>query len=713
MRRIAFVACTLTLLAPPGRPLAQQSSSAPVLQPTNHPKLPSGLSDFWMVPDRPSASAPGELAIAIKLLGEDKPDAAFNILSRAGLESGPLEDYIEYYRGIAELKLDRQEDALRTFQRLEADEPVGFLAEGGARRQAETFEAMNNAAGAAAVYERLSTVKTTAPDEVLMKLGVTSKAAGNSERAIAALSRLYYEYPTSEQASTAGAELETTPGRPPLTYGSDRYKQEMARAERLFAARNITQARPAFQELKAIAQGDDRDLIALRLAESDYHQRRWRLARDGVKPFTENGPRRSEALFYYAGSLRNLKAFDAYVTTVDRLADEFPADAWAEEALNDLASHHIIQDDDLAADVVLRDLYERFPKGRFAERAAWKIGWLAFRNGRFTDTVKYFEAAAANFPRSDYRPGWLYWAGRAHDELKEPNLAQGRYAVLAADYSNTYYGRLGAPRLTASQRVALPDIRAQFVPPTAPGPPPNRDVIRALLGLELYDQAFDELRYAQMAWGDSPTIQATLGYVYNRRGEVRAGINAIKRAYPQYMTAGGEKLPTELLKLLYPVDFWPEIQRYSAQRGLDPYLIAALVLQESNFDPAVRSSANAYGLMQLLPSTGRRYARTLKITNRFTISLLKKADPNLNMGTAYFADLMKMFDGGAHFALASYNAGEGRVKRWQALSPGSSREEFIEDIPFFETSNYVKRILGTMEDYRRLYGSKPAQPAQD
>ena len=84
----------------------------------------------------------------------------------------------------------------------------------------------------------------------------------------------------------------------------------------------------------------------------------------------------------------------------------------------------------------------------------------------------------------------------------------------------------------------------------------------------------------------------------------------MKRAYPQYMAAGGEKLPAELLKVLFPVNYWPLIRRYSADHQLDPYVIAALIAQESTFTADVRSAANAYGLMQLLPSTGRHYART-------------------------------------------------------------------------------------------------------
>ena len=159
--------------------------------------------------------------------------------------------------------------------------------------------------------------------------------------------------------------------------------------------------------------------------------------------------------------------------------------------------------------------------------------------------------------------------------------------------------------------------------------------------------------------------------------------------------------------MLFPVDYWALIQRYSAERQLDPYLIAALIAQESTFDADAKSSANAYGLMQLLPSTARPYARSLRLTKRFSLRLLTTAEPNIRMGTAYFADLVKKF-GGAHFALATYNAGPNRVARWISERPGVARDEFIDDIPFPETQNYVKRILGTAEDYRRLYGNAAA-----
>jgi len=209
--------------------------------------------------------------------------------------------------------------------------------------------------------------------------------------------------------------------------------------------------------------------------------------------------------------------------------------------------------------------------------------------------------------------------------------------------------------------------------------------------------------FASVAFFREPSAvtQATIAYVYNRIGQMRPGINLMKRAYPQYMANVGE-LPEEILKVIFPMAYWEEIRQHAAKHALDPYLVAALIAQESTFQADIRSSANAYGLMQIIPATGRRLARQQGIA-RFTTSMLIRPEINLRLGTYYFASLLKQF-GKPHLALAAYNAGDHRVRAWLAERPPLEQDEFIDDIPFPETQNYVKRILGTAEDYRRLYG---------
>ena len=722
MKRFTFLALVV-VAAFTSAPHAQQAAATDAvdvaLKPTAHPRLPADSTQLWMVPVR--KAAPNEFSAAVKLEVDGDFARALPVFSTPSVQQGPLAHYAEYYKGLAELRLARAADARRTFQALAEHKPAGYLVEATALREAESDEALGEYSAAVEIYDRLAKAKTTAPDDVLMRLAKAAKAAGDREKAAEAYSRVVYEFPFSDLAATASAELEALPVAP-IAPGSTRYKLELGRAERLFGARRYPQARTSFEAVRSASDGDDREVINLRLAECDYYMKRPRQALEGVRPYIEKASRQGEALFFYALAARELGQQDEYTRTVRRLVDEFPTQTWAEEALNSLATQYIVQSDDEHADEVFREMYEKFPMGHYAERAAWKIGWWAYKNGRYADTVRMFESAAVNFPRSDYRPPWLYWSGRAHEALKESALAEARYTLAATDYLNSYYGRLAVKRLDgrAPQRRLIADTQtvtpapptpADDAPPIAP-PPSNEHVIRALLALDLYDQALDELHYAQKVSGDSSVIQATLAWISNQRGDLRAGITAMKRAYPQYLAAGGEQLPPDLLKVLFPVNYWPLIKRYSTEHDLDPYIIAALIAQESTFTVDVRSAANAYGLMQLLPSTGRQYARILRIPRRFSISMLTTADTNVRMGTAYFADLVRQF-GAVHYALATYNAGPNRVARWISERPGVDRDEFIDDIPFPETQNYVKRILGTAEDYRRLYGGDASAPADD
>jgi soluble lytic murein transglycosylase len=363
------------------------------------------------------------------------------------------------------------------------------------------------------------------------------------------------------------------------------------------------------------------------------------------------------------------------------------------------------------ADEVFRELWSRFPQSRYAERAAWKLGWWAYKKGRFAAAAQAFEAGAATFPRADLRPALLYWSARSHDPMGDPSDANDRYRLEVSDYQNSYYGRLAAAVLESRGEPAPANNVTVAPPPTAPQIP-TASVVRELIAVEMYDAALKELQYAQRQWGDTPAIEATIAYIRHEQAQsesaperfdhLRGAINIMKRAYPQYLAAGGEDLPPAVLEVIFPLDYWPLIERHSKANGLDPYLMAALIAQESTFTADVRSSANAYGLMQLLPATGRVYSRKVGL-GRFSSGMLTQPEANIRMGMLYFKELSDRL-GGAHLALASYNAGPSKVVQWAAERPGLPQDEFIDDIPYPETQNYVKRILGTAEDYRRLDG---------
>ena len=704
----------------PARPRADRPNDpAPPPAPTIHPPVARDAAHLWMAPsasDRSQASAVpahGHLQAALRLYADEKFSQALERFIAAAVPSSPLRAHAAYYAGVSDLRLGRFESARKRFATLKNTQ--GFVGEAAALGEAEAAQAMNDFGDAAKIYEQILEKEAVDKSAIWLSLANAARADGDDKRAAEAYLRLYYEFPLSEHAAQVEPVLPTLTEAQPIAGGNARYKLELGRGERLFGSRRHADARESFVRLKPHATGGDAELVALRLAELDYFQNRYANASESLRPFLENGARQAEARFFFLMTQRGLRNYEEFEHLAVALSRDFPESTWAEEALNHLATHYIQRDRDDEADSVLREMYSRFPRGRYAERAAWKAGWASYRKGAMADAVAHFEGAATNFPRSDYRPAWLYWSGRAREAAGDRPGGISRYHLTVADYRNTYYGRL-AERLLQKHASARAPSNLVFARTAAPlngeedAFPPTDKTIRVLLALGLYEPAVKELEFAQAKWGDSPAVTATIAWANKQMASSESGqrqfalargsITLIKRAYPQFMASGGEELPREILTTIFPLSYWDLIKKYSAQQNLDPYLVAALMAQESTFVRDIKSHAGAYGLMQMMPSTGRQYARKLKL--RYSLSLLTTPDTNIQMGTMYLADKIREF-GSVHLALASYNAGETPVRRWMRENPGLAQDEFIDTIPYPETQQYVKRLLGTAEDYRRLY----------
>jgi soluble lytic murein transglycosylase len=682
------------------------------LAPTVHPPLPATTNDFWLVPAESPATTRAAtlyqpLADAARAIAEEDYDRALVLASRASLKGTPLADYAEYYKGVAQLRLSRAADARETFDELNDKSPSGYLAIASALGEAEAAVALGDHKAALALYEKLIADKSAINEQILLKQAEAARAIADRQKTAEALVKIYYEYPLTDAAVAAASDLQ--PLRDLIVRQG--YKADLGRAAQLYGARRYADARAAYAALQSEVTGEDRELVELRVAECDYFLQRYQAAAEGVRPWLERGARQAEARFFYLSALRGLGRDSEYLSRTQALITEFPDTSWAEEALNNLGTYYILNDDDETAAKTFEQLYTKYPSGTRAERAAWKAGWWSYRQRDYANTVRIFENASTAFPRSDYRPSFLYWSARSRGKLGEGDNAESRLRLVVTDYGNSYYGRLAGRHLpraarTEAQADAVPAARR--TPADRPAEPANANLVRLLLTAGLYDDALNELRFAQRVSGTSPAIEATIAWAYNQKGELRRAITLMRRAYPQFLTAD-QGLPREILQVIFPLTYWDLIKRHSAARDLDPYLVAALIAQESTFDAGVRSVANAWGLMQVLPSTGRRLARTLGIKQRFSTALLTNPEINIRMGTLYFSDLVKQF-GGTYYALASYNAGENRVVRWKGERPGIDEDEFIDDIPFPETQNYVKRILGTAEDYRLLYGKNGGRP---
>lgn len=666
------------------------------------PQTPTSASTpYWLVPANIPAT-PTPVAVALGQLADGKADAALPVLTAAAA-GNVVGAWVRVHQGRAELALGRTADAAASATAALDAAHTPYLKERALWLAADAAEAAGDWAAASQALTALINLPSSSLVQALYRSAVAQQQLGRHDGAAPLFARVYFDYPLSNEAAQAAAEMPK---------GST--AQALARAEALFNARRWVDARKGFEAIRPQVTGDNRDLVALRLAQLDFHQRRWVAARAALTAYLARpgvpAARRDEAQYFVISTTREQGRPADYVAAVRAFVDRNPSPVWAESALNDLGTHYILTDDDDKAAAVFTEQYDRFPAGPFAGRAAWKAGWQAFATGKYSETIRLFESAAAGHRRADYRSGWVYWAARAHERLGHVEQALDGFALTIADYGNSYYGREAAQArgtLLAAMRPAgagqVEPVRRDAPLVFEPGEAPTTaTVIQSLLQAHLWDDAIGEIRRAMRDEGATPVLEATLGYAHTRRGDLRLAINAMKRAYPRYLADGSEVLPREILAVIFPLDYWDLIQTHADRHDLDPFVVAALMAQESTFDPKIRSAANAWGLMQILPSTGARVARQLNI-QPFSTASLTQPEINVRLGTQYFSDLVRRYNGDVAAALAAYNAGENRVDRWLKERPGLDRDEFVDSIPFPETQGYVKKILGTAEDYRTLY----------
>jgi soluble lytic murein transglycosylase len=252
---------------------------------------------------------------------------------------------------------------------------------------------------------------------------------------------------------------------------------------------------------------------------------------------------------------------------------------------------------------------------------------------------------------------------------------------------------VAAPQLDSFQTPPVPQLMESF-----PADSPHLAKAHLLANAGLNDYIAQEIS----ADPDSSSWSALAeAQIYASFGENYRAMRALKRTLPYANSAPIQSIPLAYWRILFPKPWWDTIKAESAKNNLDPYLVVSLIRQESEFNASVVSHANAYGLMQVLPAVGQQLARQEGMSHFETFQLLDPAT-NIRLGTRYLRQTLDHFGGVTEYALAAYNAGDGRVADWQAAGPYQGMDEFVESIPFTETREYVEAILRNMETYKAI-----------
>jgi len=222
---------------------------------------------------------------------------------------------------------------------------------------------------------------------------------------------------------------------------------------------------------------------------------------------------------------------------------------------------------------------------------------------------------------------------------------------------------------------------------------------RTLRAAGLTDLADEELRFGARTDGQAALLAIEGAAAAEAPYQ---GMRMMKALAPDYLNLRLTEAPHRYWELLFPLPFRAELTADARRRGLDPFLVAGLVRQESEFNPEAVSRARAYGLTQVQPGTGRQFARSAGVL-RVNTRVLTQPAANLKIGTAILRSMLDHNGGNLEQTLASYNAGPNRVAEWLTWYTYREPAEFVESIPYSETREYVQAVLRNAEMYRRLY----------
>jgi soluble lytic murein transglycosylase len=193
--------------------------------------------------------------------------------------------------------------------------------------------------------------------------------------------------------------------------------------------------------------------------------------------------------------------------------------------------------------------------------------------------------------------------------------------------------------------------------------------------------------------------------IYQSFGENTRAVQSMKHSGLPFFSLPVSEVPHVYWELLFPRPYWDDLVADAQRNGLDPFLVASLIRQESEFNPGAVSKANAYGLMQLLPSVGKSEAKKEGV-KKFNTGMLLNPTINLQLGTRDLRQSLDRYSGQVEYALASYNAGDTPVHQWIAVGDYKDVPEWVESIPYSETREYVQAIMRNREMYRAIYAGK-------
>ena len=652
----------------------------------------------------------------IKLEARDFAGAASLLDTRIIGDQTALADYALFMRASALEQAGKTPEARALYQELMQKHSSSLRAREAALRAADL---MMKSGDAAAVPLLLKDLVAANDATALLTSAKAYEQASDQNRALASYRRLYFYAPESDES----AEAATAITRLDSTVSPATVEEAITRADRLYSARKFSDALTAYTDAFAKFSATATTENQLRRGIAAYSARKIPEAVAALSAVPSSaGELKAEALFYLAQTYARGRQWEQARATAEEMRRTFPNSSFTPRAfvaVGQLAKEAKNQAD---ASYFLRAAVNGFSNSIEVAQAQFDLAWEAHEAKNFAESSRMLTEHLAYYAdkNTDNRGRAGYWAGRDSERAGKLSEARALYEAMQARYDANWYGYLAKQRLDAISRTtpaktfpadsivarAAANLTTVTVAEETAGAEEDTQIIKAdqLWNIGLDDWALKELAKAGENAGDSPKVNLAIAKIYRSDDDNVRALNTLRRSFPDYSQMKPEEMTRDQWDVFYPLAYWDIIVQESKSKGLDPYQVAGLIRQETIFTTRARSSANAYGLMQVLVPTARLTARKYGVGREITVESLYEPRLNIQLGTAYLRDQIDKF-GRIEYVAAAYNAGPGRAVSWKASLPFEI-DEWAEAVPFKETRGYIQGVVRNKLQYMRLYDDK-------
>ncbi len=667
-------------------------------------------SDF---PRSKAAALARMVRARIRVRANDYAGAAALLDTDLTRDNTSIDDYSLFMRANALEQSGRLNEAKHVYEKLAKNYSESLRAREATLRQADIL--LRTGAGSSVPTLLQSLISKDDPS-ALLRAAKAYWEGNDTTRALAAYRRIYFFAPASEESELAATEIPRLGG----TLSPASAEEAIARAERLFNAIRHNDAHLAYNEALTKFQALANSQNQLRRGIAAANARKTNDAVSALNSVpTSAGEIRAEALYHLVQTYARARQWEQARATVEELRRDFPRSSFTPRAF--VSAAQIAKEAKNTADALYfqRAAVSVAPGTAEVAQAQFDLAWLAHEGKNFQESSRLLTEHLAYYvdKNNDNRGRAGYWAARDSERAGKLAEARALYQAVLGRYDANWYGYLAKLRLDAmgsgtSRQTFAPDslvgqavanLQTVIVAEETAGPTEDVRVIKAgeLTNIGIDEWALEELTHASQSAPNSPKVNLAIAQIYRSQEDNVRALNVLRKSFPDYSQMKPEEMTPAEWDVFYPLSHWDIIVQESRAKNLDPYQVAGLIRQETIFTSQARSSANAYGLMQVLVPTARLTARKYGVGRAITAEALYEPRLNIQLGTAYLRDQIDKF-GRIEYVAAAYNAGPMRAAQWRTSLPPEI-DEWSEAVPFKETRGYIQGIVRNRLQYLRLY----------